>query len=112
MVAKGFEPKYTRHILPGCHRTVCINLFISYCVLLGYPPFYALSDREIFQKIAKGFTPKVLPSHGAWFPISLRASDGVRDLIARLLVTDPKKRLTAQEALGYVRPTCSLSFRE
>ena len=66
---------------------------ILYIMLVGKPPFYAKTDELIFQKIAKveyNFDDE------RWKSISPEA----RILISKFLKGDPKKRLTAAEALN------------
>jgi calcium-dependent protein kinase len=65
-----------------------------YVLLCGSPPFYAESVSEVFKIIKRG-TPKF--QEKSWSKVSPEA----RDLITRLLVLDPKKRLSSSEALKH-----------
>jgi calcium/calmodulin-dependent protein kinase I len=72
---------------------------ITYCLLGGYPPFDAETDKLLFRKIRKGeyeFHPQF------WNHIS---SEG-KAFIASLLQLDPEVRATADDALAHpwVRP--------
>jgi len=65
---------------------------ILYILLGGYPPFIESTQRELFRKIKRGdyeFHEEY------WGTVSKEA----RNLIKSLLTVDPKKRMTAAEAL-------------
>ncbi|KAE8779285.1 calcium-dependent protein kinase 26-like [Hordeum vulgare] len=66
---------------------------IIYILLSGVPPFWdAESEQGIFEQVLKGeldFTTEPWPS----------ISDSAKDLVRKMLIRDPKKRLTAHEAL-------------
>eukprot|EP01102_Stenamoeba_stenopodia_P006424 TRINITY_DN1759_c1_g1_i2.p1 TRINITY_DN1759_c1_g1~~TRINITY_DN1759_c1_g1_i2.p1 ORF type:complete len:670 (+),score=173.94 TRINITY_DN1759_c1_g1_i2:118-2127(+) len=69
---------------------------ITYILLSGYPPFYSDTDdlAEIFQQIMKAeykCDPKI------WSRISLEA----KEFVEALLVLDPKRRMTAKQALEH-----------
>ncbi|KAG6528951.1 hypothetical protein ZIOFF_011143 [Zingiber officinale] len=65
---------------------------ILYILLSGVPPFWAETERGIFDAISKGeFDFESTP----WPTISSSA----KDLIVKMLTMDPKKRITASEAL-------------
>eukprot|EP01053_Blabericola_migrator_P002701 Blabericola_migrator_1__2700@NODE_1768_length_3821_cov_86_086841_g734_i3_p1_GENE_NODE_1768_length_3821_cov_86_086841_g734_i3NODE_1768_length_3821_cov_86_086841_g734_i3_p1_ORF_typecomplete_len607_score87_73Pkinase/PF00069_25/5_6e78Pkinase_Tyr/PF07714_17/2_3e43EFhand_7/PF13499_6/5_7e12EFhand_7/PF13499_6/3_1e16EFhand_8/PF13833_6/1_1e02EFhand_8/PF13833_6/4_1e06EFhand_8/PF13833_6/2_1e05EFhand_8/PF13833_6/3_3e09EFhand_11/PF08976_11/2_6e05EFhand_11/PF08976_11/4_3e11EFhand_1/PF00036_32/4_2e03EFhand_1/PF len=67
---------------------------ILYILLSGYPPFHGKDNREILEKVKTGsynFDTR------AW----RRVSDYAKDLVRRLLTYDPRRRLTAQEALQH-----------
>jgi calcium-dependent protein kinase len=74
---------------------------VMFIMLFGYPPFHDANEKKIPDKIRKGFTPKVRENYGAWFPKALPVSDSARDLISKLLVTNPAERLTASEVLQH-----------
>uniref|UniRef100_A0A7N0UYL2 non-specific serine/threonine protein kinase n=1 Tax=Kalanchoe fedtschenkoi TaxID=63787 RepID=A0A7N0UYL2_KALFE len=65
---------------------------IIYILLCGVPPFWDETEQGIFEQVLKGeldFVSEPWPS----------ISDGAKDLVKRMLVRDPKKRLTAHEVL-------------
>jgi calcium-dependent protein kinase len=65
-----------------------------YILLTGKPPFNGDSDEEILKKILQNHLDlEIYP----WSVISLKA----KDLIKKLLETDTKKRITAEEALNH-----------
>lgn len=65
---------------------------VAYILLCGYPPFNGDTDKEIFDSIKRGMLDF---SHRSWSTKSGTA----KDFIKSLLRMEPKKRLTAQEAL-------------
>ncbi len=67
---------------------------ILYMLIVGSPPFEGENDKKIMANIRTGVFDK---SDRRWF----NASFEVKDLISKLLVYDPKKRLTANEALQH-----------
>ncbi|KAJ6698485.1 CALCIUM-DEPENDENT PROTEIN KINASE 2 [Salix purpurea] len=63
-----------------------------YILLCGVPPFWAEKEHDVFREVLYGhlnFTSKPWP----------KVSASAKDLIRRMLVRDPKKRLTAHEVL-------------
>lgn len=86
---------------------------IMYILLCGYPPFYNENPALLFEAIMSGTTFLLaflvviyflISSLGEyhfhspyWDPITKEA----KDLISKLLVVDPKKRLTADEAIAH-----------
>ena len=68
---------------------------ITYFLLTARMPFNAKNDKDIFSKIIAGEY-----SYPAWTEKGL--SDMAKDFIDSLLVVDPKKRLTAKQALSHV----------
>ncbi|WOL08930.1 calcium-dependent protein kinase 10-like [Canna indica] len=65
---------------------------IIYILLCGVPPFWAESEQGIFEEVLHGtldFQSEPWPS----------ISESAKDLVRRMLVRDPKKRLTAHEVL-------------
>ncbi|MQL86846.1 hypothetical protein Taro_019381, partial [Colocasia esculenta] len=65
---------------------------IIYILLSGVPPFWDETEQGIFEQVLKGeldFLSDPWPS----------ISDSAKDLVSRMLVRDPKKRLTAHEVL-------------
>lgn len=82
---------------------------VLFVMIFGYPPFYVdpslygrKENEQIYKKIKKGFKPIVKQGYGSHFPKAIPVSEEVRDFIKHLLVTNPKDRLTAQEALDHV----------
>jgi len=67
---------------------------ITYVLLCGFPPFFAKTQPALFEKIIKADYSFPEPE---WSFISETAKDFIR----KLLVLDPKKRLTAEEALEH-----------
>lgn len=65
---------------------------IVYILLCGVPPFWAEKEHDIFEEVLHGdldFTSDPWPNISA----------SAKDLVRRMLVRDPKKRLTAHEVL-------------
>ncbi|KAK4789007.1 hypothetical protein SAY86_020326 [Trapa natans] len=65
-----------------------------YILLCGVPPFWAESENGIFNAILRGhidFTSNPWPS----------ISPGAKDLVRKMLNTDPKQRLTAFQVLNH-----------
>ncbi|KAA6391415.1 MAG: putative Calcium/calmodulin-dependent protein kinase type 1 [Streblomastix strix] len=67
---------------------------IMFVLLCGFPPFFDENDMKLYEKIQKGKYEFVSPY---WDPISKQA----KDLISRLLIVDPKKRYTVNQALQH-----------
>ncbi|CAI8043975.1 Phosphorylase b kinase gamma catalytic chain, liver/testis isoform [Geodia barretti] len=67
---------------------------IMYTLLAGFPPFWHRKQLMMLRNIMDGKYEFVSPE---WDIIS----DSAKDLISKLLVTDPGKRLTATEALNH-----------
>ncbi|XP_022753582.1 calcium-dependent protein kinase 29-like [Durio zibethinus] len=67
---------------------------ILYILLSGVPPFWGETEKEIFKAVLEGnLDLKSQP----WPSIS----DGAKDLIRKMLARDPKKRITAAQALEH-----------
>ncbi|KAK6126447.1 hypothetical protein DH2020_039835 [Rehmannia glutinosa] len=65
---------------------------IIYILLCGVPPFWDETEQGIFEQVLKGeldFISEPWPS----------ISESAKDLVRRMLVRDPKKRLTAHQVL-------------
>ena len=67
---------------------------ILYMFIVGHAPFEGKNDREIMEKVKKGNFSK---NERRW----INASDEVKDLINKLLIYEPEKRLTAIDALKH-----------
>ncbi|CAM9226582.1 unnamed protein product [Hapterophycus canaliculatus] len=65
---------------------------IMFILLCGYPPFYGSSDAEIFKAVQRVDYRFLSPE---WDDVS----DEAKNLIRKLIVKDPTKRLTASQAL-------------
>lgn len=65
----------------------------AYFLLTGMLPFDGQNDEETFRLISKG--------EFSFPPSSLFLSSDAKDFVAKLLVTDPKRRMTAAEALNH-----------
>lgn len=68
---------------------------ITYFLLTSRMPFNAKSDKEIFQKIINGEY-----RYPAWTKTGL--SEEAKDFIDRLIVVDPRRRMTAKQALNHI----------
>jgi len=66
--------------------------FLLILSLCGFPPFYAETNPELFEVIKRGEFEFPSPH---WDQVS----DMAKDLIRKILVTDPKRRLIAQQIL-------------
>ncbi|EOA16344.1 hypothetical protein CARUB_v10004493mg [Capsella rubella] len=67
---------------------------ILYILLCGVPPFWAETEKGIFDEILKGeidFESQPWPS----------ISESAKDLVRKLLTKDPKKRISAAQALEH-----------
>ena len=67
---------------------------ILYMFIVGHAPFDGINNKEIMEKIKTG---KYSTNEKRWN----NASNEVKDLISKLLVLEPEKRLTAFEALKH-----------
>ncbi|KAL9986398.1 hypothetical protein ACROYT_G000541 [Oculina patagonica] len=68
---------------------------IAYILLCGFEPFYdERGDQAMFQRILKCDYEFVTP----WWD---EVSENAKDLVKKLIVLDPKKRLTAGQALQH-----------
>ena len=67
---------------------------ILYMLVVGSPPFGGDSDKMIISSVKKGVYSK---NNSRW----KKASPEVKDLIEKLLISDPRKRLSAKEALEH-----------
>lgn len=67
---------------------------ILYILLCGFPPFYDENTSVLFEQIMLG-------KYQFTSPYWDHVSDSAKDLVRHLLVVDPAKRYTAQEALHH-----------
>lgn len=67
---------------------------IAFILLCGYPPFFDDNQNQLFAKIKKGQFEFEKEFWG-------EVSDQAKDLIRKLLVVDPAKRLTARDVLKH-----------
>ncbi|KAI9347388.1 kinase-like domain-containing protein, partial [Obelidium mucronatum] len=74
---------------------------ITYILLVGYPPFYDQNNAVLFRQIMSGKYEFDRP----WWD---NISEDAKDFIRKLLVLDPRARLTARQALAhpFVVKTC------
>ena len=80
---------------------------ITFCMLFGFPPFYADSSdiqfddqKQLEAKITQGFDPVVKDGFGPWFPKDIPVSEECRNLLSKMLEMDVTKRWTAKECLS------------
>ncbi|CAL5091319.1 unnamed protein product [Urochloa decumbens] len=76
----------------GCKVDVWSAGVIIYILLSGVPPFWDESEQGIFEQVLKG---ELDFSSDPWPSIS----ESAKDLVRKMLNRNPKKRLTAHEAL-------------
>lgn len=67
---------------------------VLYIMLCGRPPFEGKTEKQILEKVVRGLWEF---KHQEWVYVSEEA----KDLIKKLLVVDPKARLSAEEALQH-----------
>ncbi|KAG5043980.1 hypothetical protein AAZX31_03G184200 [Glycine max] len=67
---------------------------IIYILLCGTPPFWGESEQEIFEEVLHGDLDF---SSDPWFDIS----ESAKDLVRKMLVRDPRKRITTHEVLRH-----------
>lgn len=65
---------------------------ILYILLCGVPPFWGETEQEIFEEVLRG---DIDFSSDPWSKIS----NSAKDLVKKMLVRDPKRRLTAHQVL-------------
>ena len=68
---------------------------ILYMLIVGHAPFEGESDKKILSRIQKGVYEKNDLRYQ-------KASPEVKDLIEKLLISDPKKRISAKDALEHI----------
>jgi len=66
---------------------------ICYVLLCGFPPFYGETQKELFENIMSGTFDFPSPE---WDGVS----EGAKSFIKKILVVDPSKRYTAEQALN------------
>ena len=67
---------------------------VMYTLLGGYPPFFGDNNKEIFKKVIEA---KLVFDSPVWIRVTKQA----KDLISKLIVKEPEKRLTAAQALQH-----------
>lgn len=67
---------------------------ILYILICGFPPFYNEDEQELFKSIRRGEYEFLDEYWGD-------ASDSVKDLISKLLVVNPQKRMTAAQVFEH-----------
>ncbi|KNC53945.1 CAMK/CAMK1 protein kinase [Thecamonas trahens ATCC 50062] len=67
---------------------------ILYTLLCGFPPFYSENYTELFELIKRGMYEFPTPY---WDNIS----EGAKDLVSRLLVVDPSKRISLEDIITH-----------
>lgn len=75
--------------------------FFSLC---GYPPFYAKSQPQLFEKI-------IHAEYDFSDPEWLFISNTAKDFIQRILVPDPTKRMKANECLKHPFLVCKIFMK-
>lgn len=98
LTAKNGTPLYMApEVLDGCYGPEC-DIWsagvILYILLCGVPPFWRPDDGGIFAAIQAG---RVNTVDGPWRGISRAA----KDLVHRMLCSDPSRRITAKEILTH-----------
>mmetsp|Transcript_21543 Transcript_21543/g.54291 ORF Transcript_21543/g.54291 Transcript_21543/m.54291 type:complete len:358 (-) Transcript_21543:83-1156(-) len=93
------SPSYVApEVLSGREYDQAVDMWsvgvIIYVLLCGFPPFYSDNVPELFGKIMK---VEFDFDYEEWEDIS----DDAKNLIKKLLVKNPKKRLTAEEVLKH-----------
>ncbi|XP_046357232.1 calcium/calmodulin-dependent protein kinase type IV-like [Haliotis rufescens] len=85
-------------VLLGRKYTQAIDMWsvgvITYILLCGYEPFSADTDRQMYKRIIKADYKFDCP----WWD---EVSENAKDLVRKMLHLDPKKRVTAAEALKH-----------
>ena len=67
---------------------------MTYFLLSGKEPFFACSIGQVFDRIKKA-------EFDFYDPVWDNVTDSAKDFITKLLVRDPKKRLSAKDALNH-----------
>jgi len=97
-------------VLKGKYNEACDMWSIGvimFIIIFGFPPFHdhlhcnnrKEADKVIYTNVKRGFTPKVKPDYGPWFPEAQPVSSKCKDLIARLLRLTVADRMTSEEAM-------------
>jgi serine/threonine protein kinase len=98
MTACGTPGYVAPEILEGKGYDVAVDYWsigvIIYVMLCGFPPFYEDSNEKLFEMIKTGTFEFPSPQ---WDVIS----DYAKDLVKKLLVVDPYKRLNADQILKH-----------
>lgn len=67
---------------------------VMFLLLVGYPPFWQSDDKKLMSLIVKG---RYNMAKRYWDQVS----EGATDLVKRMLVVQPHKRVTAVKALNH-----------
>jgi len=98
MKTRACTPFYVApEVLGGFYNEKCDCWSLGvmmYVLLCGGPPFYGQTDQEVLNKVQKGDFDYDMP---VWNEISRDAID----LIDNLLVVNPRKRFTAEQAFNH-----------
>jgi len=97
-------------VLKGKYNEACDMWSIGvimFIMIFGFPPFHdhmhckdrKKADKVIYSNVKRGFTPKVKPDYGPWFPEKQPVSLSCKDLLSRLLRLNLADRMTSEEAL-------------
>mmetsp|Transcript_14549 Transcript_14549/g.46250 ORF Transcript_14549/g.46250 Transcript_14549/m.46250 type:complete len:410 (-) Transcript_14549:256-1485(-) len=90
-------PEVVTNTNPGAY-TPCVDIWsagvVLFILLAGYPPFEDENEGVLFDKICAG---QYDFDDEAWEEVSAEA----KDIVSKLLTIDPKKRITADEALAH-----------
>ena len=65
---------------------------VLYILLCGHPPFHSKSNREVLERTCRG-------QYSMTGPVWDEVSENAKDLVRKMLVTDPKERIKASEIL-------------
>ena len=78
---------------------------VLYILLCGHPPFHSKSNREVLERTCRG-------QYSMTGPVWDEVSENAKDLVRKMLVTDPKERIKASEILLHPWITESISLNK
>lgn len=79
-----------------------VVLFVMVFGFNPFDPFGSTDDSNVIhQRIMAGFNPITTTGYGAFFPADIPASAEVKDLIARLLESNPRLRFRLADVLAH-----------